>query len=631
MDDKAFPSQSICDELRIVMVRAGQVWRLVPSRHKWALGGAAVVMALTSLCNIALPLLLGKLVDSLKSGLGTASGGSNIVAVASFCLGLMAGAYLLREVLNVGRRYVVENSCTRIEKDISVQLVSHLMKLDLSRLTHERVGALHGRIQRSIVGFVRFLRLAFLDFFPVILTGFFALSATLAKQPALALVMTGVIPISLYLTIRQLISQKGVRLSLIRSREVMDGTVVEQLASIEYVRVADTHRREVSRVDRAAESRRATEIRHHFQMSLFGCAKALNEGFFHILVLSVAVYFAATGSLTYGDVLTVSLLFMNVMTPLSEVHRVIDEAHETSLQVADLLEMLAEPVDRSFVPPKTREPVLDFGKPLIVVEDLRVEYPSCCQKKPKRALDGITVTIRHGERIGVAGPSGGGKSTWLRVLMRLTHPCGGKVSIGGVPLENLSRESIGRLVGFVGQSPFVFAGTIEENIAYGCEDASREAIREAARRAYIHDEIVAMPAGYQAQVAERGQNLSGGQKQRIALARVFLKNPPILILDEGTSALDNISERWIQRALQEDQSPRTIIMVAHRLSTLVDTDRILVFDRGRIVDTGSFNHLALKDGLFNELVRSAGSSPSPPPAWAAVGQTAAAFPSVMVG
>ncbi len=165
-----------------------------------------------------------------------------------------------------------------------------------------------------------------------------------------------------------------------------------------------------------------------------------------------------------------------------------------------------------------------------------------------------------------------------------------------------ARESIARLIGYVGQQPFVFAGTIRENIAYGVESASPEGIRRAAERACIHDEIMAMPGGYDAPVAERGQNLSGGQRQRLALARLFLKNPPILILDEATSALDNISERNVQRALEAAQADRTVIVVAHRLSTLLDSDRILVFEGGRIVESGTYNELVQAGGVFSELL-----------------------------
>src|SRR5262249_55326686 len=267
-------------------------------------------------------------------------------------------------------------------------------------------------------------------------------SAAITKQPWLGLVMVGVIPASVFLTVRQLVSQKGIRLRLLRSKEEMDGTVVEQLGGLDYVRAANTHRLEVKRVAKSAERRRIKEIRHHFQMSLFGCAKALNEGLFHILVLTMAIYLAIHGQISFGDILTFSILFLNVMMPLSEVHRVIDEGHESSLLVGDLLEMMSEPADLSFHTETVREPHVAQGAPLIEVENLQVEYTAANGRR-KRALDGIGLAIRHGEKVGIAGRSGCGKSTWLKALMRLTHPCGGSVVFGGVPLEALSRESIG--------------------------------------------------------------------------------------------------------------------------------------------------------------------------------------------
>jgi ATP-binding cassette subfamily B protein len=174
--------------------------------------------------------------------------------------------------------------------------------------------------------------------------------------------------------------------------------------------------------------------------------------------------------------------------------------------------------------------------------------------------------------------------------MRLTHPARGKVRLGGLDLEEVTREMIGDLVGYVGQSTFVFAGTVAENIAYGVKGATAEDVRRAAEMACIHDEILAMPSGYDAPVSERGQNLSGSQRQRLALARLFLRNPPILILDEGTSALDNISERKVQTALAAAWEDRTVILVAHRLTTLLDADRNLVFDNGKIVETGTYGN-----------------------------------------
>lgn len=611
-------------ELSNIARRSRQAWGLVPGSQKLTLGVAFVVMTGSSAANTAIPLYLGRLVDSVSPESAKGLTTEALTRTAAAYLGCIGIAYLVREALNVLRRYLVENTCTRIDKDMCVQVIAHLMRVDLSALAHEQVGSLHGRITRSVEGLVRYLRLSFLDFIPALMTGSFALTAALSKQPRVALAMAGVVPASVALTLWQLVTQKGVRLDLMRSREAMDGTVVEQLSGLDYVRAANTHVEEVRRVARAAEARRAMAIRHHFEMSLFGCGKALNEGFFHLLVLAYAIYLFVHKQILFGDILAFSVLYLNVMSPLNEIHRFIDEAHESSLKVGDLVDMLSQPVDRSFHPADPRAPVVAVGAPLFTADDLRVAYRTA-DGREKPALNGVTLAILHGETIGVAGRSGCGKSTWLRVLMRLTHPDGGSATLGGVPLESISRESIAELIGYVGQNPFLFAGTVAENIAYGNPGATEETIRHAAWMACIHDEIVAMPGGYKARVAERGQNLSGGQRQRVALARVFLKNPPVLILDEGTSALDNISERRVQQAINAARADRTVILVAHRLSTLLDTDRIFVIDGGRVAETGTYDELVERDGVFAELVRSAegdlpenaalgASTPAPAPA-----------------
>jgi ATP-binding cassette subfamily B protein len=602
------PSKRFVAEIYLILRRAGQVWRLVPTKHKLGLAGACGIMAAVSSCNIAVARLLGYLVDVVGRG--------SPYMVAIEILGLLALAYLLRETFNVIRRYLVENICTRLHRDMSVRVVNHLRKINLATLSKEKVGTLHGRIYRSVEGFVRFLRLSFLDFIPALMTGLLALSYALYVQPLLGAIMLGVVPAAVYLTIRQLVLQNGVRLNLNRSCDEIDGAIVEQLGGIEYVRAANTYPQEIKRLARATEKRRAMEFRYYFQMALFGSGKALNEGFLHVVVLGVAVYYTLThphadGSINTGILVTFSALFLNVMTPLSELHRVLVEGHESSLRVGDLLELLAEPLDPSFNMPRSYEPKMRPGAPVIVANELNVEYVTP-QGKRVHALDDLSLMIRHGETIGIAGRSGCGKSTFMRVLLRLVHPNSGEVFLGGVRIEDASRADIAKLIGYVGQSPFVFSGTIAENIAYGNESATLADIRRAAELAHLHDEIMLMPAGYDTLVTERGGNLSGGQRQRLAIARILLKQPPILILDEATSALDNISERVVQQALGVRCPDRTTILVAHRLSTLRNADRIFVFDDGKIAEVGNYAELVQQGGLFSELVLSAENGLSSP-------------------
>lgn len=593
-DDK----RSVLGDLSTVWSRRKQIWSLVDKPDRLAFGGAVVVMAIASLLETGIALLLGRFTGEALNRK------DELMSFAAWSLALLAGAYLLKESLALLRRYLVHKTASRIEKDMTVRLISHLLTVNLSALSHERVGTLHGRISRSVEGFVKFLKIVFTDFAPAILTALFAIGAGLWAEWRVGLVMLGVVPVAVLITIWQVNSQKGIRLELMHSKEALDGTMVEQLSGIEYVRAANTHRLEAGRIEAAAEARRSKELKHHMAMGGFDWMKAVNEGLFHVVIIAYAIVLAARGEIELGKVVTFSFLFMNIMRPLREVHRILDETYSSSLQVSVLLSMLQEPVDESFAVHTLRQPKLDGSVPLMECNDLVVEYKSP-DGGVKRALDGVSLIIRHGQTIGVAGRSGSGKSTWLRCILRLLHPASGEVLVGGVPINALSREDIGKNIGYVSQQPFVFSGTVRENVAYGCDQVSDEQIQDACRKAHIHEEIAALARGYDTLLTERGGNLSGGQRQRLALARMFLKNPAIIILDEGTSALDNISERRVREAIEALRINRTVIMVAHRLSTLNESDCIFVFDQGRVVEQGGYEELVKRDGVFAELVRSA--------------------------
>jgi ATP-binding cassette subfamily B protein len=593
--------RSVFNNLGGVWAQRGVVWRLVPKKDKLRFITAIVIMAFVALVETGIALLLGSLFNRVLQLTGQST--QTLITFAVTSLGVLAGAYLLKEALNLVRRRLVQNTAVRIERDMTVRLVGHLLKVDLETMARERMGSLSGRISRSVEGYVKFLKITFTDAIPAVLTALFALGAGFYAEWRVGLVMLGVVPIAIGLTLWQVMSQKGIRLALMQAKEQLDGTVVEQLSGLEYIRAANTYRQEMTRVEGAAEQRRVREKKHHTAMSGFDFLKAANENLFHVAIIGFAIYLAALGQVDFGKVFTFSMLFLNIMRPLRDVHRILDETYETSLQVSMLLTMLQQPMDQSFGVMTLRPPKLDGSVPLLECHDLVVEYDT--PQGPRRVLDGVTLAITQGQTVGIAGPSGSGKSTWLRAMLRLLHPDGGEVLVGGVPIDVLSREDIGKSIGYVSQTPFVFAGTVRDNIAYGCGQVSEEQIQEAARQAHVHEDILEMPQSYDTPLTERGANLSGGQRQRISLARMFLKNPPVLILDEGTSALDNISERRVRAAIDHARQSHTVIMVAHRLSTLRDTDRIFVFDEGRVAEEGTYEELVARKGVFAELVRSA--------------------------
>jgi ATP-binding cassette subfamily B protein len=589
------------DEFKSIFRTASQVWRLLARRQRLSLSFALAIMLVTGALSSFPPVILGRLVDRMlsKAASPSLSGASNYLL-------LLIGAVLVREALQVLRKYLVENAITQVEKKTLVEVIARMLRVDLNFFGPDmKIGALHGRMHRSIEGLVRMLKLSFLDFFPAAVTALCALVVVSTKNPLLAVAMGSVIPFAFFIVLAQLSTQKGIRIDLLRAKEEIDGRAVELFGGIESVRAANTESLETEKLEQAAEHLRSKEIRHHVCMAFYDSLKYLNEGAFLIIVLCLSIYLAGRGVISIGDILTYSLLFGSIVNPLREVHRVLDEAHESSIRVADLIDLREKPVDQSYVTRQSEPAALRAPAPTphIEVKNIRFSYPTSGRKGG--AINGITLAIAEGQKIGIVGHSGCGKSTWLKLLLRLYHPQSGSILISGRPLDTFSRKDIAAEFAYVSQSPFLFSGTMEENIRYGCGDVSSDQVMVAARKANIHDEIMAMPNGYQTLVAEKGSNLSGGQRQRIAIARIFLKKPRVLLLDEATAALDNSNERAVQNALSEAMLGRTVLTVAHRLSTLRYADRILVFQNGRVAEEGTYEELLRLGGTFSRLHRAA--------------------------
>jgi len=579
-------------ELSEILTGFQRTLALLEKPEKTMLVVASIIMAIAGVLTNIPAVALGKLVDQL------AELQEIEFSIALPYIFLIVVVILLREALTVVRKYFVENIATQTEKKQTVHAIERVLKADIARINAQQIGSLHGRIFRSIQGLVRIIKLGFLDFFPTFFTAIAAMGIAFYQKPTLATIMILVIPAGLYIVIRQVASQKGIRVALLRGKEKIDGTVVEMLGGIETVRALNTEVREIEKVESVAEELRKREIKHHISMSLFDALKYLNEGFFYIAVIALAIFFSAEGLISKGDILLYSILFLSITAPLREIHRVLDEAHESSIRVNDLYELLDAPLDVSFE--------ADIGKssgksqePAIRVERLSFSYSS--SKHP--IVQNVSFTVKRGEKIGIVGASGGGKSTIAKILLRLVHNYTGSVQVLGTDLREMTRAEIAERIAYVPQKTYVFSGTIRENIAYGCpRTISEEDILRAARSANIWDEIEHSLGGLDGRVAENGNNLSGGQKQRLAIARLVLASPEILIFDEATSALDNTNETTIQRNIEELFKNATMLLIAHRLTTLKNCDRILVFDKGKIVQEGSFEHLANTKGLFQDFL-----------------------------
>ena len=411
--------RSLLGNVGSVWSQRKQIWKLVSRADKLGFVSGVLIMALVAAIETGIAILIGWFFNRVAAFAGRPASEWRSVVITS--LAILAGAYIVKETLNLLRRWIVTRTTTRIERNMTVRLVGHLLKVDLGALARERIGALHGRISRSVEGFVKFLRVSFSDFVPAILTALFALGAAVQQEWRVGLVMICVVPISILITIWQVTSQKGIRASLQQSKEGLDGTVVEQLGGLEYIRAANTYPLEVARVESAAASRQDRETKHSVAMAKFDWMKAVNEGLFHVAIIGYAVLLAAHGDIPFGKVLTFSVLFINVMRPLKDVHRILDETYDSSIQVSMLLQMLNQPLDQSYGVVTLRAPRLDGSIPLLECQDLVVSYTTP-DGASRRILDGLNLEIRQGQTIGIAGRSGSGKSTWLRCVLRLIHP-----------------------------------------------------------------------------------------------------------------------------------------------------------------------------------------------------------------
>ena len=341
-----------------------------------------------------------------------------------------------------------------------------------------------------------------------------------------------------------------------------------------------------------------SKTRMYRAMGRYQAAIAVMMGALNTVVVVLGGWLIARGQMEAADLATYALyisLFTAPITQILDFTETFQKAIAGFRRFCEVLDEQPEILDRPGARP------LRVTEGAIRYDDVHFTYPDARDaqgEKDDEVINGLTLDIRPGETIALVGPSGGGKSTTCALLPRFYDVDSGSVTIDGQDVRDVTQRSLREAIGLVQQDVYLFDGTIAENIAYGCPDATAAEIRLAARRANIADFVESLPDGYETQVGERGSHLSGGQKQRIAIARVFLKNPPILIFDEATSALDNESEQAVQESLEELSRGRTTLVIAHRLSTIRGADEIATIEDGRVVERGTHEELLARGGTY---------------------------------
>lgn len=508
------------------------------------------------------------------------------------CLSIFI-AFMLRGFASYGQGVALSRIGNDIVARYQRRIYSHLMTLSVGYFNESRSAHIAAQVSQNVTGIRDVLNLTITSTVRDLLTFVSLIGVMVVQDPLLSLAVFILAPPLLY-ALRYV--SKRLRSA---TREAVDlnshvlGAMQETIQGISIVKaftMEEALEKKVNKLIGAAEGRANRIARLSERTS------PLTEGFAGFAVASVLAY-AAYRSIYQGvppgaffSFVTALLLAYDPARRLARLQVQMERAVVNARMIYELLDM------------ETRQRDLPDAKPLVVTE-AKIEFRNVSFAYGNESvLDGVTLTAEGGKTTALVGPSGAGKSTVISLIPRFYDPKGGEILIDGQDIAHITKRSLRQQLAYVSQQPYLFEGTIRDNIRYGRPEATDEDIEKAARLAYAHDFIVAQSQGYDTPVGENGVTLSGGQRQRLSIARALVRNAPILLLDEATSALDTESEAAVQKALDEAMTGRTVVVIAHRLSTVVRADKIIVMQQGRVVEEGNHETLAkVSDGLYARL------------------------------
>ena len=544
---------------------------------------------LTTICEIILPVIIRTITNTAQQNL------------ASLTVGLilkLGSLYFVLRVIDGIANYYMTNighvMGAKIETDMRRDAYSHLQKLSATYFNNTKVGQIMGRITSDLFEITEFAHHCPEEFFIAIIK-IVASFIILAKiNIYLTLMIFAFVPV---MTVVCRIINKKMRSAFRRQRHQigeLNAEIEDSLLGQKVVKAFTNEQREEEKFEKGNTEFLRIKVYTYKLMGLFHTSTRAFDGLMNLTVVIAGGIFMIKGKITPGDMVA---FIMYISTLIGTIRRIIEFTEQFQRGMTGI-ERFLEIVDADieiFDEPDAVE--IENPKGNIVFKDVSFEYPD----DHNRVFENLNLEIKEGEKIAVVGPSGGGKTTLCNLIPRFFDTTGGIITLDGKDIRKIKIKSLRQSIGIVQQDVYLFSGTIYENIAYGKLDATMDEVIEAAKKAGADEFINELKDGYYTYVGERGVKLSGGQKQRISIARVFLKNPSIIILDEATSALDNESEYIVAKSLNELAKGRTTLTVAHRLSTIKNSDRILVLTDEGIVEEGNHKELMEKGGMYHEL------------------------------
>ncbi|HIR85957.1 MAG TPA: ABC transporter ATP-binding protein [Candidatus Limivicinus faecipullorum] len=510
-------------------------------------------------------------------------------------MGIMVAAYVIKAALYYIITVVGHRMGVLIEADMRRDVFTHMQDLSCSFYDKNRTGVLMSRITSDLFEITELSHHGPENILICTLTIVGALAVMFTMEWRLALTLAIVLPLCLWFTLSQRVRMKKANIEVKKKTADIYAAIESSISGIRTAKAFANEEQERGKFDEANAMFKGAKVEYYRTMGLFQSGMDFTCCIAQVLVITVGGFLIMQNSMDYVDLVTFSLYVSTFISPIRKLAQFSEQYMNGSAGFTRFIELM-----------QTQPSVKD--KPdAIELQDVegRVDYDdvSFDYGNGVEVLRDIDLHIKPGECLAVVGPSGGGKTTLCQLLPRFYDVCSGSVKVDGIDVRDIKQSSLRRNIGMIQQDVFMFAGTIRENIRYGRPDATDEEIVEAAVRAQVHKEIMELPQGYDSYIGERGVMLSGGQKQRISIARVFLKNPRILILDEATSALDTVTEQRIQESLDALSQGRTTIIIAHRLSTVRNADMIAVVEGEHIIEMGTHKELMEKNGEYARLCR----------------------------
>ena len=550
---------------------------------------ALVLLLIAKLIAVGTPLLYKAAVDALAP---SDAGAGWLVGLGAVGLTVAyGGARLLNVVFQQLRDAVFAVVGQRALRALALETFTHIHRLSLRYHLTRRTGGLSRIIERGVKGVDFLLRFLLFSVGPLVLELLLIAIIFVVLFDARYLAAI-VVTIALYIWFTFKVTEWRVKIRREMNNQDTDANqkAIDSLLNFETVKYFNAEGREARRYDSAMQKYESAALKTAYSLSFLNAGQSAIITTGLVIVMVLAAIGVEQGHLTVGDFVMVNAYMIQITMPLNFLGTVYREIRQSLVDMGEMFGLLGQPAEVVEAP--DAHPLALRGG-AVRLEDVRFAYDPA-----RPILKGVSLDIPAGSKVALVGASGSGKSTIGRLLFRFYDVTGGRLLIDGQDVRQVTIDSLHRAIGVVPQDTVLFNDSILYNIAYGKDDATRAEIEDAARAARIHDFILSLPEGYETQVGERGLKLSGGEKQRVGIARTLLKNPAILLLDEATSALDTQTERDIQDSLRAMGRGRTVITIAHRLSTVVDADRIVVLEAGEIIESGTHDALLAKGGQY---------------------------------